>query len=377
MSFQAWKGLFADLPEERLAALDGLRGIFVLLFFLFSFFAQFDPAKIGRIAGSHAQTVLAALDVLMAPCLAARELPFVLAGYFLGRSEPPALGAYARGRFLRLAPAALATMVPMLAYTGADLGRALGCLAFYDSPEGGPRFAGLLFLVIWGCAGWVVLGALLRRLGFGVRLALYCVGLLALFSPGADFGRAMAWAGVSVPSLADSGPAGACPGLLMLGLAVGLAAGRWGRGLPDATARPGAWVWLGAFTLLAWLDAFAPAGALMPARQAVLALAVIRLADHARDKAARVLAGGVPRFFGVTAYSFFLVHTTWGMRLSRSLLQSTMQGVAMIGLHFVLSLVLATAAGAFFWRLFERPALLRKAPPAAKDDGLQTQGARL
>lgn len=364
--------------EGRVAALDGLRGVFVVLFFLFSFYAQFDPAKIGRVAGAHAQALLAGVDILLAPCLAAREIPFVLAGFWLGRSEHADLWAYARQRLLRLGPAALAAIVPMLAYTGADLGRALGSLVFFDAPEGGPRFAGLLFLVVWASAGWVVLGALFRRLGFAVRLGLFCAVLPAVFFPwGTVVPDLSGWSGLAPPSLADAGPAGVHTGLLTLGLAFGLAAGRWGGTLPAGIARVGAGVWLGAFVVLAWLGAFAPGGALMPLRQAALALAAARLAGYPRDRSARLLAGPLPRFFGVTAYSFFLVQTTWGMRLSRSLLQSTMQGLAVIAVHFVLSLVLAAAAGALFWRLFERPALLRKAPPAAKDDGLQTRRSPL
>ncbi len=353
---------------DHIPAITGLRGLAMLVFFHMAFLLQFDPAKLSRLAEAHPGVLSAynLLRFLLAPGMACAEVLFVLAGFLLAmRLEQLTLPAFVLDRTRRLYPVYILILLPFLSYTGADwdmLGSSLSMLAV---PEGGPKYTWVLGSLLWGSIMWMSLHTLLGRVPYWAQLLAF-VALLA-------------WGPFFMPDAARAWQ--------VLGLAFGLGAWHWRDRL---RAGPGhnAWsqlgrypgLWLTLFLLLAWLTPFVPLPVLAPLREAALALALLGLSSPpdalcSPTHTARLLSHPLLRYFGVTAYSFFLVQTTWGVRLSRSLLQGEMQSAANILAHYALTLAFSTLFAGMLWVFFERPGFLRKAPAAGTKRGSQTQGA--
>lgn len=362
--------------SDHAPALDGLRGLAMLVFFHMAFLMQFDPAKISRIADAHppVRDMYSALGFLLTPGMACAEVLFVLAGFFLAmRLERLSLAAFALDRVRRMYPVYVLILLPLLSYTGADWRMVFESLTMFGGPEGGPRYTWMIAAVLWFSLLWMGMHALFRRaLPYGAQL----LGFYLMLAAVSLFLRDGAWL------------------WQVLGLAFGLGAWQWrdrlSAGLDRITwAGPG--LCLNLFLLLAWCAPFAPLPVLAPMREALLALAVLRLwrsgptypskdvhpgtAAASTCPTARMLSHPLVRYYGVTAYSFFLMQTTWGVRLSRSILQGEMHSAASIVAHYAMTLAFSTLFAGMLWMFFERPHFLRKAPAAGTKRRSETQGA--
>lgn len=264
--------------EDYLPALQGLRGLAVLWFFHWSFYAQFDPAKLSRITEGKAWmgAALRAVGYAVAPGQAAVVVMALICGFLLvrknyGRAAP---GRYLRDAFGRIYGLYLLAVLPSLSYSQPDLPTLARTLAFLEAPDGFPPFTAFLGVVL-ACK--------------------LCVFTLS--------------AGGVIPGRAP---------------------------------------------------AFIPTGAGAP-----------------RNQGPRLLSHPVLRYFGAVALPFFLIHTTWGFRLSRSILQGELHSVAAIAAHYAMSLAFSTVFAGFLHVFFERPRFLRNlrnATAADRNPRSATQG---
>jgi peptidoglycan/LPS O-acetylase OafA/YrhL len=337
-------------------AWQGLRGLAMLYFFQLTFLDQFDPAKLSRISVGHpqVQAVVELVNLLLAPAAACPEVMFVLAGYLLGRATQRAVRFrdFAFARVERLYPCYLVVMLPLLSYLAAGPAEALRTLALASNLGDMLKFTWMIGAVFWFCLAWVLSGAAgaVGR-GFWVRLAAFW-GLMAA---GAAY---TGHAAVTVQAL---------------GLPVGLAAWRLRERLPAwLLSLPG--LCLLVFLVLAWPAAQDHLAWLALPRQAALTLAVAGL-GASTGWTARLLSLPLLRYFGITAYSFLLVHATWGLRLSRSMIHSQMDSLATILVHYALSLALSGLFAGVLYVFLERPHFLRKAKPAGNEPLTALQGA--
>lgn len=262
--------------EDYLPALQGLRGLAMLWFFHWSFYNQFDPAKLSRINEGKPWMggVLQAMRLAVAPGEAAVMVMVIICGFLLvrkdyGRAAP---GRYFFDAFGRIYGLYLLVVLPTLSYMQPDFATIARTLVFLETPAGFPPFTAFL----------------------GVILA----SKLLVFS--------LAACNV-IP-----------------------------RGISRARV------------------AFYPSQAAAPF--------------------SRLLAHPILRYFGAVALPFFLIHTTWGFRLSRSILQGELHSVQAIAAHYALSLAFSAVFAGFLHVFFERPSFLRNAPAADTKPSSATQG---
>lgn len=341
--------------RDRSPALEGLRGAAMLLYFQLTFVLQFDPAKLDRITAGHPgrQAVIEALLALLEPARAWPEAMFTLSGFFLGASlARSGFPAYLSGRVRRLYPVWLAICLPLLSYTGEGFAGAARMLTLLGPPETGPPGAWALFPVLWLNVVWAGYASLPRKPPFWAGLALFA-GLAVLTGLAlGDIGR----------------------GLACLGLCVGLAGWRLRERLGSAGLGPPG-LYLALALALAFARPHLPAPLFAPLFEAALALAVVRLyRQDGRVRpacfTARALSHPAFRFYGLTAYSFFLVQATWGFRLSRALLQSEIRSPGLMAGYYLLAFGLSSLFAAFLWYVFERPYTSR---PAAASSSRPSQ----
>ncbi len=256
--------------DDYIPALQGLKGLAVLWFFHFSFYSQFDPAKMARITEGKPwmAAVLRLAQLAVAPGETAFVIMALISAYLLVRQDfgRPDPGRRSRDAFGRIYGLYLLVALPVLSYTQPGPADVFRALAFLDAPDGFPPYAGFLGIVL--------------------------VCKLLVFT-----GSAL------VPSRGAASP-------------------------PTTFSIPGA----------------------------------------------RVLSHPLLRYFGAVALPFFLIHTTWGFRLSRSILQGEIHSVGAIAAHYAMSLCFSAVFAGFLHIFFERPRFLRNAPSADKTPSSATQG---
>jgi hypothetical protein len=265
--------------DDYIPALQGLRGLAMLWFFHWSFYNQFDPAKLSRIteAKPWMGAVLQAMRLAVAPGEAAVAVMVIICGFLLVRKD---YGRAAPGRsflnaFGRIYGLYLLAVLPSLSYMQPDLATVARTLTFLETPVGFPPFTAFL----------------------GVILAakLFVFGLAA------------------------------CNVIPRTNQCARVVGG------PSQAAVP--------FT--------------------------------------RMLAHPVLRYFGAVALPFFLIHTTWGFRLSRSILQGELHSIQAIAAHYAMSLAFSAVFAGFLHVFFEKPSFLRNAPSADTKPSSATQGVSL
>lgn len=310
--------------EDYNPALQGLRGLAVLWFFHLSFYGQFDPAKLTRITLGRPwlEKAVGALPTLLAPGFLAPAVMYLLAGYLAsGGVEKSSFPGYLLARCGRVYPVYLAAVLPILAYTCSGFGGLASALALFELPQGLPDGSSAVFASLF----WLP----------------------------------VLWAAVH-------GATKTCPNLALRSAIFLAAAGLYRLVHGEAAA-------LAAFP---WVLAGVTAGALstrLAARHAA------GPGTAAAARAARLLSHPVLRYFGAVALPFFLIHATWGLRLSRSILHGEFLSIQNIAAHYAMSLAFSTVFAGFLHRFFERPHLLRNlrnAPPADTKPRSVIQGAR-
>lgn len=352
--------------EDALPTIQGLRGVAVLWFFHWSFFNQFDPAKLSRIAEGKPwlANVVEALRHALAPGEMTPVVIALLCGWLLARKQAVAEsgqcraagdGVFARSvlrSLKRIAAVSFLAALPSLSYTqaaGPDVFREL-----LSAPVDFPQYTGFLAVIVA-----FKLFALLFIATNGLSSAILrtCLKIAAALALAAVF------AGCGYPA----GFWGALP----LGY---LAAGPGMRHAPRVFANPA--VPCGLLLASACAAALLPLG--LPAK-ALMAMALVSLAPTglavSKTFTARLVSLPVFRYLGVVALPFFLIHSTWGFRLSRSLLQGEMQSLATIAAHYALSLAFSAVFAGFLHIFFERGSFLRNTPAAVSNASSASQGA--
>jgi len=344
--------------DDYIPALQGLRGVAALWFFHWSFYAQFDPAKLSRITEGK-PWLAAALDAArlaltpgeLAPVTAGVLCGFLLAWKQSGRDAPLHSMWSA---FARIYSVYLVALLPSLSYSGLDWLAVGKILLFLDAPADSPPFTSFLGVIL----GYKLLvlassaaDALDPERHRTIVKAAFTVAELALL-----FGTNFPW-----------------------GFTLALLVSRTGwhilkdGGLKAKFAHPG-------FLLLAGAGV-----ALLPLPLPVRAFLAMALIAHTptdisrlTTPATRLLSHPLLRYFGAVALPFFLIHTTWGFRLSRSILQGELHSVQAIIAHYAMSLAFSAVFAGFLHVFFERPRYLRNlrnGPSAAIKPWSVIQGA--
>lgn len=345
--------------EDYDPALQGLKGLAVLWFFHFSFYSQFDPAKMARITQGKPWMagLLDAVVVLLSPAIMVPSAILALAGFLAARSiQARPLPEHLLSRFLRFYPVFLVAVLPTIVYSGSDWSRLGWTMTFFLTWDGIPAGDSILLArAFWLPLLWAVIHSSTRKAAFSFQAVLF-----------------LAAAGLDFLVYGDPRTTSAYVAVLL-----GAAAARHGAALPGLLARHGA----GPCLLLACvLTPVFASGAPLPSfllsagGSFLLALAVASLAGSSLSVSARVLSHPLFRYFGAVALPFFLVHATWGFRLSRSILQGEIHSVGAIAAHYAMSLCFSAAAAGFLHVFFERPRFLRNAPSADKTPSSATQG---
>ncbi len=367
--------------RERLAFLDGLRGLAALYVVLFH--AMIEAHASGRSASPPA---VAALAVLRHGHYAV-DVFIVLSGYCLmrpvlrdptGRPEGGVL-AYLGRRARRIIPPYYAALglCWILAATVPALGRPSGGPWDVALPAGGAGVIAshLLFVQNWrpgwiykvNPPAWSVATEWQIYFLFPALIALRGrAGMAATVAIAFGFGWAIAWLG---PAVANPAMVRLCPWLVGL-FALGMAAAADGDGQGPGR-RPLGWIAAAVVALGVplWLDA--PNRDVMLADPIVGALAALLIARLARRSARgestpllRLLSSPAARRLGSISYSLYLIHFPL-LALAGSLLRSRgvgpgVQLAAMLGL----AAPACVAAAGLFALVFERPFLPRLMGPA-------------
>jgi len=344
--------------DDYIPALQGLRGVAALWFFHWSFYAQFDPAKLSRITEGKPwlATGLDALRLALAPGELTPVVAGIICGFLLawkqsGRDAPL---RNMWSAFARIYGLYLVAILPAVSYSGQDWLAVGKILIFLDAPFGFPPFTTFLGvilaykLLVFASSAADTLALDRHRT---IVKAAFTVAELALL-----FGTNYPW-----------------------GFTLALLVSRTGwhvlkdGGLKAKFAYPGLLLLAGAGVALLPLP--------LPVR-AFLAMALLAHAptDISRltTPATRLLSHPLLRYFGAVALPFFLIHTTWGFRLSRSILQGELHSVQAIASHYALSLVFSAVFAGFLHIFFERPRFLqnlRNGPSAAIKPSSAIQGA--
>jgi hypothetical protein len=262
--------------DDYIPALQGLRGLAVLWYFHWSFYSQFDPAKLSRIARGKPwmDTVLNALRLAVAPGEAAWIVMLIICGFLLvrksyGGADP---GRYFLNTFSRIYGLYLLVVLPSLSYMQPDLATIARTLVFLEAPAGFPPFITLLGIIL------------------AAKLLVFGLTACNVISRKARRGSGAAPLSQTVPPF------------------------------------------------------------LLP------------------------LAHPVLRYFGAVALPFYLIHTTWGFRLSRSILQGELHSIQAIAAHYAMSLAFSAVFAGFLHVFFEKPSFLRNAPSADTKPSSATQG---
>ncbi|WP_243358722.1 hypothetical protein [Fundidesulfovibrio terrae] len=347
--------------EDYIPALQGLRGLAVLWFFHWSFYAQFDPAKLSRITEGKAWmgAALDAVALCLSPAMMAPVAAYVLAGFLaqttLG-TRP--LAGFLLSRAARFYPVFLATVLPILAYSARGWSDIAWVLTFFIVPQDiPPGHLLILAKAFWFSLLWAVI---LAATGRTRRFLVQALPFLAV-------------AGLEYLVYRDLRTTSA-----FLAVLAGAAAAR--HPLPEAVAHRTAGPSLVCATLAAPIFLASTPGAsflLALAGAALLALVAGSLASGVPSFTARLLSHPVLRYFGAVALPFFLIHTTWGFRLSRSILQGEMHSLSAILAHYAMSLAFSTVFAGFLHVFFERPRFLRNlrnATAADRNPRSATQG---
>lgn len=399
--------------DDYFPALQGLRGLAVLWFFHWSFYAQFDSAKVARLMDGRPwmEGVIGAAVKLLSPAATVAPLAMCVLGGFLaelsaGKASNKGVGndsivaagprlALTMGlsRLERFYPVFLVSVLPILAYTGCDLAGLVRAMTAFILP--GDSLAGNMTLLshsFWLPFLWAVLRAATQRsLGFafpaggflaaaGIDYLIFgdvrtTVAFMAVLFGAWDArltaGRPVIALGakginaLNAPSIPPDGfdaagqsthsvsPASRCPNLRAGGVLV-----------------------FAAFVPLA-VSAQRPATVLILGLMisSIIAIASRSLCVNPGYFTARLLSHPLLRSFGAVALPFYLIHTTWGFRLSRAILQTELRSPAAIAAHWAISLGLSALAAGFLHVFFERPRFLRNAPSADKHPSSATQGA--
>lgn len=344
--------------EDYIPALQGLRGVAALWFFHWSFYAQFDPAKLSRITEGKPwlTTVLESVRHVLAPGELAPVVAGVLCGFLLTWKQSGRDAPLARlwSAFARIYGVYLVAILPTLSYSGLDLHAVGKILVFLDAPPDFPPFTAFLGVIL-------------------------TYKLLVFASSAADARvseryRSIVKAAFTVAELA-----------LLLGTTY-----PWGFTLALLVSRTG-WHALkdgklkGKFAYPGLLLLAGAGAALLPLPLPVRAFLAMALLAHAptdmsrlTTPATRLLSHPALRYFGAVALPFFLIHATWGFRLSRSILQGELHSVQGIIAHYAMSLAFSIVFAGFLHVFFERPRFLqnlRNGPSAAIKPSSAIQGA--
>jgi len=344
--------------DDYIPALQGLRGAAALWFFHWSFYAQFDPAKLSRITEGK-PWLAAALDAVC-HALAPGELTPVVAGVLCGflltwkQSGRDAPLRNMWSAFARIYSVYLVAILPTVSYSGLDWPAVGKILIFLDSPPDFPPLAAFVGVIL------------------AYKLLVFASSAADALAP--DRHRTIVKAAFTVAELA-----------LLFGTNY-----PWGFTLALLVSRTG-WHVLkdgGLKTIIAYPGLLLLAGAgvaLLPLPLPVRAFLAMALMAHAptdisrlTTPATRLLSHPALRYFGAVALPFFLIHTTWGFRLSRSILQGELHSVQAIASHYALSLVFSAVFAGFLHVFFERPRYLqnlRNGPSAAIKPWSVIQGA--
>lgn len=344
--------------DDYIPALQGLRGVAALWFFHWSFYAQFDPAKLSRITEGKPwlAAVLDAVRHVMAPGELAPVMAGLLCGFLLTWKQSGRDAPLARlwSAFARIYSVYLVAILPTVSYSGLDLRSVGKILIFLDAPPGFPPFTAFLGvilaykLLVFASSAAEALASNRHRT---IVKAAFTVAELALL-----FGTNYPW-----------------------GFTLALLVSRTGwHVLKDGQltvrfAYPGLLLLAGAGV------------ALVPLPLSVRAFLAMALLAHSPTDisrlitpATRLLSHPLLRYFGSVALPFFLIHTTWGFRLSRSILQGELHSVQAIASHYALSLLFSAVFAGFLHVFFERPRFLqnlRNGPSAAIKPSSVIQGA--
>jgi len=346
---------FFLLDAGRLPALDGLRGLAILMVFNVHFFAQHFARHYYLEEGSLPHHLLRALH----SGVLGVDVLFVLSGFLtwmsLARRRPTA-PAFLAGRYRRLLPVILAVNLPALCWGAAsvDWRQALANVFFLHVPQGVTLVTYTTWALVYEmwfyvlCAVWLIV---LGRFAFFRSWAFFWLLAAALAANILVFKRFLLLAdprflgflfGVGLARATSEGRFGpALEKAARLGLAPALAAlfvMCWAGALPDVEA------WLARDTLhrLAFFLAL----------DACIALILLRL----------LLPGPGPALFtarplrlaGMVSYSLFMTHTQWGLPLANQLAGPAHDALGM-ALRWGFSLALSLGVGALVFAVFERP----------------------
>lgn len=361
--------------DDYFPALQGLRGLAVLWFIHYGFYAQFDSAKVARLMDGRPwmEGVIGAAIVALSPAaLLAALIMCVLGGFFAERvagrktafgggdaagsgASGPSVLSVARSRLARFYPVFLVSILPILAYTGCDLAGLIQALTTFTLSR--DVLAGEMVLLarsFWIPFLWLVLRAATRgRPGIALPVVLF-----------------LAVAGIDYFFFGDVRTTASFPAVLAGALAARFAPGR--------PFRPWAGPMLVFALILTILFLPYPRHLTFIATFAIsslVALSVLSLCAKPASFTARLLSRPFLRFFGAVALPFYLIHTTWGFRLSRAILQTELRSPADIAVHYAISLGVSILAAGFLHIFFERPHFLRNAPSADTHPSSATQGA--
>lgn len=347
-------GDFFALAGRGFPALDGLRGLACLMIFNVHFFAQHSQSDYFLASRGLAWQALRTLHSGSHGV----DIFFVISGYLIYGSlarTRPSLRAFLLGRYKRLLPVALAVNVPALFWIDANWREVIDNLFFLSIFSGTRLVTFVTWALVYEMYFYILCGVWLLAFWRGGPRPPWrsLVGLFVLYVANCLVFR-------QGQVLSDWRFVGFFVGL---GLAM-LQAGPLGRSL---LARVPAWTWplplamlllgclLWSLDMVGWLSARSPA----------LALGYFLAYDLAVAALMAALANGGPEmispfsFFGMRAlgavsYSFFMLHTQWGLPLANSLLGFRPQTVGGVGLAWAWSFALSFGLAAFLYAHCER-----------------------
>ncbi|GAB6036379.1 acyltransferase [Fundidesulfovibrio butyratiphilus] len=347
-------GDFLALAGRGFPALDGLRGLACVMIFNVHFFAQFSQDAYFLDSRGLAYQALRTLHSGSHGV----DIFFVISGYLIYGSlarKGRGLVSFLTGRYKRLLPVALAVNVPALFWINAGWRDAIDNLFFLSLFPGTRMVTFVAWALVYEMYFYILCGVwlLVVRRGRAGAPWVSFGGLLVLYLANCLFFR-------QGQVLSDWRFVGFFVGL---GLAM-LQEGPRGRAALARVPRQAWPLFLGLLLLCSWLWAVDAVGWLS-ARSRALALGYFVFHDLAVAGLIAALANGGPnmrspftwfglRAVGAVSYSFFMLHTQWGLPLAASLLGAKPQTVAGLGLFWGWTFAVSFGLAVFLYAHLER-----------------------